>query len=80
VVERGLINLRTSHIGLNNEKFLNGAKNIHNTISVVSKYHHFLIQPLVEKDLYEWLYAFDPLVAGQIKSCLSDKRSKKISF
>jgi hypothetical protein len=38
-----------------------------NTFSVVSKYRAFLIQPLADKDVHDWLYAFDPLLAGQIK-------------
>lgn len=38
-----------------------------NTFSVVSKYRGFLIQPLQEKDVHDWLYAFNPLLAGQIK-------------
>lgn len=38
-----------------------------NTFSVVSKYRGFLIQPLAEKDVHDWLYAFNPLLAGQIK-------------
>ncbi len=38
-----------------------------NTFSVVSKYRGFLIQPLTDKDVHDWLYAFNPLLAGQIK-------------
>ncbi len=44
-----------------------------NTFSVVSKYRGFLIQPLAEKDVHDWLYAFNPLLAGQIKSRLSGR-------
>ena len=38
-----------------------------NTFSIVSKYRGFLIQPLAEKDVHDWLYAFNPLLAGQIR-------------
>lgn len=49
---------------LSSPLFLQSARN---TFSVVSKYRGFLIQPLAEKDVHDWLYAFNPLLAGQIK-------------
>ncbi|UJR14198.1 hypothetical protein I4U23_001191 [Adineta vaga] len=73
LVERALINLSTARIELNDEDL---TKNIRHTISVVTKYRTFLIKPLLEKDLHDWLYAFNPLLAGQIKSC-SSNRSKE---
>ncbi|CAF1293104.1 unnamed protein product, partial [Adineta ricciae] len=72
-VERALINLTTARIELNDEDV---NKNIRHTISVVSKYRIFLIKPLLEKDLHDWLYALNPLLAGQIKS-RSCNRSKE---
>ncbi|CAF3830630.1 unnamed protein product [Rotaria sordida] len=74
-VIRALINLGTARIEFNDEESTHGTRNTRNTFSVVSKYHNFLIQPLVEKDVYDWLYAFNPLLAGQIKS-RSSNRSK----
>ena len=42
-------------------------QNTRNTFSVVTKHRGFLIQPLIEKHVHDWLYAFNPLLAGQIK-------------
>ncbi|UJR32870.1 hypothetical protein I4U23_020331 [Adineta vaga] len=67
-VERALINLGTARIEFNDEDIANGTRSARNTFSVVSKYRGFLIQPLFEKDVHDWLYAFNPLLAGQIKS------------
>ncbi|CAM4814077.1 unnamed protein product [Rotaria magnacalcarata] len=77
-VERALINLAIARIEYNDEDIANGTRSARNTFSVVSKYRGFLIQPLVEKDVHDWLYAFNPLLAGQIKSRLSG-RSKVMS-
>ncbi|CAF0990027.1 unnamed protein product [Adineta steineri] len=76
-VERALINLAIARIEFNDEDITNGTRSARNTFSVVSKYRGFLIQPLAEKDVHDWLYAFNPLLAGQIKSRLSG-RSKPI--
>lgn len=45
----------------------NAFQNTRNTFSVVTKYRGFLVQPLIEKHVHDWLYAFNPLLAGQIK-------------
>jgi len=63
-VERELINLGTARIELNDDGHLNGTRH---TLTVVTKYRTYLVQPLNEKDFYDWLYAFNPLLAGQIK-------------
>ncbi|CAF0915270.1 unnamed protein product [Adineta ricciae] len=67
-VERALINLGTARIEFNDEDIANGTRSARNTFSIVSKYRGFLIQPLAEKDVHDWLYAFNPLLAGQIRS------------
>jgi kinesin family protein 1 len=72
-----LINLGTAQIEFNDEDSTNGARSTRNTFSVVTKHRAFLIQPPVEKDVYDWLYALNPLLAGQIKS-QSTSRSKGI--
>ena len=38
-----------------------------NLFSIVTKDRLFLIQPIIEKDFFDWLYAFDPLFGGQIQ-------------
>lgn len=39
-----------------------------NTFSVVSKHRGYLLQTLHEKEVHDWLYAINPLLAGQIRS------------
>ncbi|CAF0813514.1 unnamed protein product [Rotaria sordida] len=77
-VERALINLATARIEFNDEDIASGTRSARNTFSVVSKYRGFLIQPLVEKDVHDWLYAFNPLLAGQIKCRLSGRSKVSI--
>lgn len=35
--------------------------------SVVTKHRGYLMQTLLDKEVYEWLYAINPLLAGQIR-------------
>lgn len=42
-------------------------KKVPNTFSVVTKHRGFLLQTLGDKEVYEWLYAINPLLAGQIR-------------
>ncbi len=61
--ERGLINLAQAKTEYTAEQ-----QNIlKNTFSITSKQNGFLIQTLNEKDLHDWLYAINPLLAGQIR-------------
>lgn len=46
-----------------------------NTFSVVTKNRGFLLQTLGEKEIHEWLYAINPLLAGQIRSKLARKQN-----
>lgn len=41
---------------------------VRNTFSVLTKHRGFLMQTLDEKDFHDWLYALNPLLAGQIRS------------
>ncbi len=38
-----------------------------NTFSVLTKHRGFLLQSLDDKEFHEWLYALNPLLAGQIR-------------
>ena len=40
---------------------------VKNTFSITTKQNGFLIQTLNEKELYDWLYAINPLLAGKIR-------------
>ena len=39
-----------------------------NTFSVMTKHRGFLLQTIDDKDVHDWLYAINPLLAGQIRS------------
>uniref|UniRef100_T1IJB9 OTU domain-containing protein 3 n=1 Tax=Strigamia maritima TaxID=126957 RepID=T1IJB9_STRMM len=45
-----------------------------NTFSVVTKHRGFLLQTLSDKEVHDWLYAINPLLAGQIRSKLSRRK------
>lgn len=40
---------------------------VRNTFSVVTKHRGYLLQTFGEKEVHEWLYAINPLLAGQIR-------------
>ena len=47
---------------------------VQNTFSIITPYKGYIVQSLEEKDVFDWLYALNPLLAGQIKSQLGNKR------
>lgn len=62
-VERDIINLTTSQISLPEEDL-----NIGFVFTLSTKHRIYLMHSDTEKELYEWIYALNPLLAGQIKS------------
>ncbi|CAG9832571.1 unnamed protein product [Diabrotica balteata] len=65
-VERALINLATAQVEYSEDQL--SAVHLPNTFSVVSKHRGYLLQTLHEKEVHDWLYAINPLLAGQIRS------------
>uniref|UniRef100_A0A6P7G9A0 Kinesin-like protein unc-104 n=1 Tax=Diabrotica virgifera virgifera TaxID=50390 RepID=A0A6P7G9A0_DIAVI len=65
-VERALINLATAQVEYSEDQL--SAVRLPNTFSVVSKHRGYLLQTLHEKEVHDWLYAINPLLAGQIRS------------
>lgn len=65
-VERALINLATAQVEYSEDQLAN--VRVPNTFSVVSKHRGYLLQTLHEKEVHDWLYAINPLLAGQIRS------------
>ena len=61
--ERGLINLAQAHTEYSHDQ----QQLVKNTFSIVTKNQGYLIQSLNDKDLHDWLYAINPLLAGQIR-------------
>ncbi|XP_030842584.1 kinesin-like protein KIF1A isoform X13 [Strongylocentrotus purpuratus] len=68
-VERGLINLATARVEYSEDQ--QAMLRTPNTFSVCTKYRGFLLQTLGDKDVFDWLYAFNPLLAGSIRSKLA---------
>lgn len=65
-VERALINLATAQVEYSEDQL--STVRLPNTFSVVSKHRGYLLQTLHEKEVHDWLYAINPLLAGQIRS------------
>ncbi|XP_017782676.1 PREDICTED: kinesin-like protein unc-104 isoform X6 [Nicrophorus vespilloides] len=65
-VERALINLGTAQVEYSEDQ--SAMVKLPNTFSVVSKHRGYLLQTLHEKEVHDWLYAINPLLAGQIRS------------
>ncbi len=48
-----------------------------NTFSVTTNNRGFLMQTLTGKEIFEWLYALNPLLAGELRSKLARGRENK---
>ncbi|KMY94349.1 kinesin-like protein unc-104 isoform X13 [Drosophila simulans] len=68
-VERAVLNLATAHVECSEDQA--AMVKIPNTFSVVTKHRGYLLQTLGDKEVHDWLYAINPLLAGQIKSRLA---------
>jgi len=68
-VERALINLATAQVEYSEDQ--QAMVKVPNTFSVVTKHRGYLMQTLGDKEVHDWLYAINPLLAGQIRSKLA---------
>ncbi|PNI39778.1 KIF1B isoform 7 [Pan troglodytes] len=68
-VERGIINLSTAQVEYSEDQ--QAMVKTPNTFAVCTKHRGVLLQALNDKDMNDWLYAFNPLLAGTIRSKLS---------
>ncbi|XP_068147760.1 kinesin-like protein unc-104 isoform X8 [Drosophila tropicalis] len=68
-VERAVLNLGTAQVECSEDQA--AMVKIPNTFSVVTKHRGYLLQTLGDKEVHDWLYAINPLLAGQIKSRLA---------
>ncbi|XP_024082078.1 kinesin-like protein unc-104 isoform X12 [Cimex lectularius] len=68
-VERALINLTTAQVEYSEDQ--QAMVKVPNTFSVVTKHRGYLMQTLGDKEVHDWLYAINPLLAGQIRSKLA---------
>lgn len=72
-VERGILNLSTAQVEYSEDQ--QAMLKTANTFAVCTKHRGILLQASNDKDMYDWLYAFNPLLAGSIRSKLARRRS-----
>lgn len=67
-IERAVLNLTNAQVECSEDQM--AMIKIPNTFSVVTKYRGYLLQTLNEKEVYDWLYAINPLLAGRIRQVI----------
>ncbi|CAL8324002.1 unnamed protein product [Merluccius merluccius] len=72
-VERGVLNLSTAQVEYSEDQ--QAMLKTPNTFAVCTKHRGILLQASNDKDMNDWLYAFNPLLAGTIRSKLARRRS-----
>ncbi|XP_041275542.1 kinesin-like protein KIF1B isoform X4 [Onychostruthus taczanowskii] len=77
-VERGLINLSTAQVEYSEDQ--QAMVKTPNTFGVCTKHRGVLLQAINDKDMNDWLYAFNPLLAGTIRSKLARRRTGQMKF
>ncbi|XP_050411558.1 kinesin-like protein unc-104 isoform X2 [Patella vulgata] len=71
-VIRDIINLATSQIEYSEDQ--HAILKTINAFSVITRHRGFLLQSVDDKEFHDWLYAINPLLAGQIRSKLSRRK------
>uniref|UniRef100_A0A4X2MAP1 plus-end-directed kinesin ATPase n=1 Tax=Vombatus ursinus TaxID=29139 RepID=A0A4X2MAP1_VOMUR len=77
-VERGIINLSTAQVEYSEDQ--QAMVKTSNTFAVFTKHRGILLQAINDKDMNDWLYAFNPLLAGTIRSKLSRRRTGPLKY
>ncbi|KAM6978108.1 kinesin-like protein KIF1B isoform 2-T2 [Aplochiton taeniatus] len=72
-VERGVLNLSTAQVEYSEDQ--QAMLKTPNTFAVCTKHRGILLQANNDKDMNDWLYAFNPLLAGTIRSKLARRRT-----
>lgn len=75
-IERGVINLATAQIEYSEDQ--QSLLKSRNTFSVLTRFRGFLLQTPDDKEFHDWLYAINPLLAGQIRSKLARRKQVPI--
>ncbi|XP_039611571.1 kinesin-like protein KIF1B isoform X18 [Polypterus senegalus] len=75
-VERGVLNLSTAQVEYSEDQ--QAMLKTPNTFAVCTKHRGILLQAINDKDMNDWLYAFNPLLAGTIRSKLARRRSGQL--
>ncbi|XP_043926981.1 kinesin-like protein KIF1A isoform X17 [Protopterus annectens] len=72
-VERAILNLSSAQVEYSEDQ--QAMLKSPNTFAVCTEHRGILLQANSDKDMHDWLYAFNPLLAGTIRSKLSRRRS-----
>ncbi|XP_007965129.1 kinesin-like protein KIF1A isoform X11 [Chlorocebus sabaeus] len=75
-VERFVLNLATAQVEYSEDQ--QAMLKTPNTFAVCTEHRGILLQAASDKDMHDWLYAFNPLLAGTIRSKLSRRRSAQM--
>ncbi|KAK6056341.1 PH domain protein [Cooperia oncophora] len=65
LVIRGIINLANARVEYSEDQ--QAMLKVPNTFSVCTNHRGFLMQIMPGDEMYDWLYAINPLMAGQMK-------------
>ncbi|XP_027731724.1 kinesin-like protein KIF1A isoform X3 [Vombatus ursinus] len=75
-VERFILNLSTAQVEYSEDQ--QAMLKTPNTFAVCTEHRGILLQANSDKDMHDWLYAFNPLLAGTIRSKLSRRRTAQM--
>ncbi|XP_051928940.1 kinesin-like protein KIF1A isoform X8 [Hippocampus zosterae] len=71
-IERAILNLSSAQVEYSEDQ--QAMLKTPNTFAVCTEHRGILLQATSDKDMHDWLYAFNPLLAGTIRSKLSRRR------
>ncbi|XP_071343294.1 kinesin-like protein KIF1A isoform X15 [Trachinotus anak] len=72
-VERAILNLSSAQVEYSEDQ--QAMLKTQNTFAVCTEHRGILLQATNDKEMHDWLYAFNPLLAGTIRSKLSRRRA-----
>uniref|UniRef100_A0A4W3IAL4 plus-end-directed kinesin ATPase n=1 Tax=Callorhinchus milii TaxID=7868 RepID=A0A4W3IAL4_CALMI len=77
-VERAILNLSSAQVEYSEDQ--QAMLKTPNTFAVCTEHRGILLQASNDKEMQDWLYAFNPLLAGSIRSKLSRRRNTQIKI
>ncbi|XP_051561936.1 kinesin-like protein KIF1A isoform X11 [Myxocyprinus asiaticus] len=77
-VERAILNLSSAQVEYSEDQ--QAMLKTPYTFAVCTEHRGILLQASNDKEMHDWLYAFNPLLAGSIRSKLSRRRAVQMRF
>ncbi|XP_067228994.1 kinesin-like protein KIF1A isoform X4 [Chanodichthys erythropterus] len=77
-VERAILNLSSAQVEYSEDQ--QAMLKTPYTFAVCTEHRGILLQASNDKEMHDWLYAFNPLLAGSIRSKLSRRRAGQMRF